>query len=442
MGGLRTITVLEHEVIPVIDGGEMPSMSTDAAPWLSEAEAQALLQLNELRRGFCQRLSGGIKLTQHCGIVRLPSCVVEVLPKVGMVDARGPDELERSRGALLTMLHSARQVAITKIGPVPQQAVHAPLLDIFIEAFLQCALDQARRGLLSRYVAHADDLPVIKGRFQAHGHVRRNLARPHLLHCEYDEFSADNAYNRAVRATLEACRTWVSRASTQRMWFETHTRYASISAVKMSAANVARLPRDRTTHRYGPLLTWCEWLLAMASPALSAGASQAPGLLFDMNKLFEAHTARLEQAGAGLEHMVLTQGPPRHLATNGQADAFLLKPDITVWRVGHDGAAAGIDRVIDAKWKRLKPQASDFGVDGGDVYQLLAYAMRYGCSSLELAYPQPVDTENLMRLPVFKLQAAGLVGSVTIKVKLVPLWSAMALEHDRETAHLVEAKAA
>lgn len=289
MGGLRTVTVLEHEVIPIVEGGEAPGMLADAFPWLSEAEAQALLRLNDLRRGFCQRLSGGIKLAQHCGIVRLPACVVEVLPKVGMADARTPDELERSRGALLAMLRSARQVAITKISPVPQRAVHAPLLDIFIEAFLQCALDQARRGLLSRYVAHADDLPVVKGRFQANGHVRRNLARPHLLHCEYDEFTADNAYNRAVRATLEACRPWASRASTQRMWFETHARYASISAVKMSAADVLRLPRDRTTHRYGPLLTWCEWLLAMTSPALSAGASQAPGLLFDMNKLFEAH---------------------------------------------------------------------------------------------------------------------------------------------------------
>lgn len=420
MGALRTVTVLEHEVIPIMGGGKMPSMLADADPWLSEAEAQALLRLNDLRRGFCQRLSGGIKLAQHCGIVRLPTCVVEVLPKVGMVDARAPDELERSRGALLAMLHSARQVAITRIGPVPQQAVHAPLLDIFIEAFLQCALDQARRGLLSRYVPHADDLPVIKGRFQSHGHVRRNLARPHLLHCEYDEFTADNAYNRAVRATLKACRTWVSTARIQRMWFETHARYASISTVKISAADVARLPRDRTTHRYGPLLTWCEWLLAMASPALRAGASQAPGLLFDMNKLFESHTARLEQAGAELDHIVLTQGPPRHLATNGQGDAFLLKPDITVWHVGHDGAAAGIDRVVDAKWKRLNPQASDFGVDRGDVYQLLAYALRYGCTSLELAYPQPVSTENFVRPPVFKLQAAGLAGSVTIKVKLVP----------------------
>ena len=441
MGGLRTVTVLEHEVIPIMEGADEPVLA-EAFPWLSEAEAQALLRLNDLRRGFCQRLSGGIKLAQHCGIVRLPTCVVEVLPKVGMRDARTPAELERSRGALLAMLHSARQVAITKIGPAPQQAVHAPLLDIFIEAFLQCALDQARRGLLSRYVTHADDLPVIKGRFQAHGHVRRNLARPHLLHCEYDEFTADNAYNRAVRATLEACRTWASKASTQRMWFETHARYASISAFKMSAADVTRLPRDRTTHRYGPLLTWCEWLLALATPALSAGASQAPGLLFDMNKLFEAHVARLEEVGAGIDRIVHTQGPPIHLATHEQADAFLLKPDITVWHVGQDGAAAGIDRVIDAKWKRLDPQAADFGVDETDVYQLLAYALRYGCTSLELAYPQQSGTENSVRPPVFKLQVAGLVGSITIKVKLVPLWSRTASEHDHQTAHFVEAEAA
>ena len=147
MGGLRTVTVLEHEVIPVFEGSHVPDVSAEVAPWLSEAEAQALLRLNDLRRGFCQRLSGGIKLAQHCGIVRLPTCVVEVLPKVGMADARTTDELERSRGALLAMLHSARQVAITKVGTAPQQAVRAPLLDIFIEAFLHCALDQARKRL-------------------------------------------------------------------------------------------------------------------------------------------------------------------------------------------------------------------------------------------------------------------------------------------------------
>lgn len=433
MDNLRTVTVLEHEVIPVIEDGNVQGMVEDTDLWLSETEAEALLRLNDLRRGFCQRLPGGIKLAQHCGIVSLPTCVVEVLPKVGMADARSLGELERSRGALLTMLHSARKVTITKIGPVPQQAVQAPLLDIFIETFLHCALDQARRGLLSRYMAHVEDLPVIKGRLQAHGHFRRNLVRPHLLYCEYDEFTADNAYNRAVRATLEACRTWVRRSSIQRLWFETYARFSCVSAVKVLPVDVARLPRDRTTRHYHSLLTWCEWLLAATSPALNVGASPAPGLLFDMNKLFEAHTARLEETDTGPNRIVHTQGPTLRLATHAQTDLLLLKPDITVWHVDKDGAAAGIDRIVDAKWKRVVPHRSDFGVDEADVYQMLAYAIRYGCTTLELAYPMPVDNKSFGRPPVLSIQAASLSRTVTIKVKLVPLWSANAPEPDNET---------
>lgn len=425
MGGLRTVTVLEHELIPVFEVDHVPDASKDVAPWLSEAEAQALLGLNDLRRGFCQLLSGGIKLAQHCGIVRLPTCFVEVLPKVGMADARTTDELERSRGVLLAMLHSARQVAITKVGTAPQQAVRAPLLDIFIEAFLHCALDQARRGLISRYVAHADDLQVIKGRFQAHGHVRRNLARPHLLHCEYDEFTADNAYNRAVRATLDACRTWGVSGNTQRLWFETHARYANISLARMSAKDVASLPRDRTTHRYDTLLTWCELILAMASPAMSAGTTQAPGLLFDMNKLFEAHVAKREEDAAGPDRIVHKQGPPLHLAVRGSTNVFLLKPDITVWRTDQNGANLSIERVVDAKWKLLNPAVPDFGVNEADVYQLLAYSTRYGCKVLELAYPMLDSIVDMKSLPIFELLNEGQPANekIVVTVKLIPLWT-------------------
>lgn len=429
MYGLRTITMLEHEVIPVVEGDNVPSLSPSTDPWLSETEAEALLRLNDQYRGFCQRVSGGVKLAQHCGIVRLPTCVVEVLPKLGMADSRTPDELGRSRSALLAMLQSAQEMRITEVGPVPQTVVHAPLLDIFIKAFLHCALAQARRGLLSRYVAYSDDLPVIKGRFQPHSHIRHNLVRPHLLRCEYDEFTADNIYNRAVRATLEVCRTWINRASTERLWFETHARYASISAVTMAADDVMRLSRDRTTHRYATLLRWCEWLLAIASPALSTGASQAPGLLFDMNKLFEAHAARFEEAKAGLHRIVQRQGPPQHLAFRGPSGVFLLKPDITVWHIGDDGTACKIDRVVDAKWKRLNPAAANFGVDIADVYQLLAYAWRYDCSSVELAYPlldiqPPIDSPLLFDLA---LSQQGSARAITIRLTLVPVWSVRAM---------------
>lgn len=195
--------------------------------------------------------------------------------------------------------------------------------------------------------------------------------------------------------------------------------------MRMLSKDVASLPRDRTTHRYDPLLTWCEWILAMASPAMSAGATQAPGLLFDMNKLFEAHVAKREEDGAGPDRIVHKQGPPLHLGVRGATDVFLLKPDITVWKVDQNGAASGIDRVVDAKWKRLNPAVPDYGVDEADVYQLLAYAMRYGCSALELVYPMPDGLVSQLPPPAFKISTAGddQNTEIVVTVKLIPLWT-------------------
>lgn len=322
------------------------------------------------------------------------------------------------------MLHSARRVSIKRMGTVQQQSVQAPLLDIFIEAFLLCALEQARRGLLSRYMVHAEDLPVIKGRFHAQGHARRNASRPHLLHCEYDEFTVDNIYNRSIRAALVACLGWIRTTATQRLWYEAHARYGNVSAVKMSAGDVARLPRDRTTRRYTDVLTWCEWLLGMVSPAMAKGLTAAPGLLFDMNKLFEAHAARLEEVRAGPNRIVNVQGPSLHLASHGKHKTFLLKPDITIWRADLDGNASSIDRVVDAKWKRINPLAADLGVDEGDIYQLLAYALRYGCKTVELVYPMPSGAESYRSEMTFNIPLAGQFAneSIAILVKFISLW--------------------
>lgn len=425
MTRLRTLTVLEHEVVPVLEVGPVQQGTAGdalAEAWLTEADAEALVRINDLRKGFCQRVSGGVKLAQHCGIVRLPSCVLEVLPKVGIRETRGVDEPAMARAALLAMLHEARQVSLTRVATAPQKVVQAPLLDIFIEAFLLAAGEQAKRSLLSRYVGHGDDLHVVKGRFSVHRHIKRNLARPHVLHCEFEDFTADNAYNRAIQATLDVCRHWIVTPATQRLWFEIHARFAGVAVMRMTASDVAMLPRDRTTKRYAEVLSWCEWLLSLSSPSLSTGMASAPGLLFDMNKLFEAFVSNLEERSVGNGYIVHRQGPVRALAASDGAEAFLLRPDMTVWTEGADGRDESIHRVVDAKWKRLDPGDAQWGVDQADVYQLLAYSVSYQCSRLELIFPQPEGlAATKPALPVFEIPALGL-GSVKVHVRMVPLW--------------------
>lgn len=428
MAVLRTISVLEHDVIPILQN-DVPDAEINSKPgqalYVTEHEAAALLRLNDQRRGFCQRVTDGIKLAQYCGVVRLETCVLEVLPKVGFAEISTEDEISRSRAALLTMLRHAGPVAITKVENVPQQTVRAPLLDVFIRCFLEEALKQAHRGLLTRYVEHEDDLPVVRGRFLAHGQVKHNVARPHLFRCNYDEFTADNTYNRAIRATLDACRSWASSSATQRLWWETHARYASVTSTRVTSADVGRLPRERMTKRYESVLTWCCWLLAMNTPALAVGAQHSPGLLFDMNRLFEVYVGRLQEETAGESRLVKRQGPIEPLATQNNEGAFFLKPDITIWRTTSDGAPSTIERIVDAKWKRLDPDARQWGIDEADIYQLVAYAVHYGCCELELIYPMPKQSDGKeVQLPTFEipLNASSASESITIAINMVPLW--------------------
>jgi 5-methylcytosine-specific restriction enzyme subunit McrC len=420
---LRTVTVVEHALIPVMEDAAHTAVNdrlTPVAPYITSHEAEALLKINDRHPGFCQRTVGAVKLAQHCGIVRAASCVLEIVPKVG-ITSHG-DDASRGRAALLSMLHQAGRLKVSAIGSAQQGAVRAPLLEIFIQEFLLCALGVAQSGLISRYVPQSGDLTVVKGRFHAQGQLRHNLARPHLLHCEYDEFTVDNLYNRIIRAALDACRHWAKLASSQRLWFELHARLTGVAQVRVRSADVRRLRYDRQTLRYRAVMQWCEWLLELASPDLRTGSAAAPALLFDMNKLFEDYVCRREELKeVDSPNIVIRQGPQRALVMQGTRSVFTLKPDVTVWKKASANAPFSLDRIVDAKWKSLNPHSDDWGVNESDIYQLLAYSKRYRCARLELVYPRPVDMNEGCVPPVFCIDDGEAGRVTTITISMAPL---------------------
>lgn len=408
---LRTVTAVEHMLIPVTED------ALSSAAYITSREADALLKINDGHPGFCQRTVGGVKLAQHCGIVRTESCVLEIVPKVGIA-SHGDDAL-RGRVALLSMLHHAGRLKVSEMGSVEQGAVRTSLLEIFVREFLLCALGVAQSGLISRYVSEFGDLTVVRGRFHAQRHLTHNVSRPHLFHCEYDEFTIDNPYNRIIRAALDACRHWAKLASTQRLWFELHARMTSVAQARVTSTDVRRLRYDRQTLRYRAVMQWCEWLLELASPDLRSGNATAPALLFDMNKLFEDYVCHREELKeVESSSLIIRQGPQRSLIEQNKQSFFTLKPDITVWKRVPRETQYSLDRIVDAKWKSLNPDLDDWGIDEADIYQMLAYSKRYRCERLELVYPRPVDLTERSVPPVFRIDddEAGCTTTITISM--------------------------
>ena len=119
---------------------------------------------------------------------------------------------------------------------------------------------------------------------------------------------------------------------------------------------------------------------------------------------------------------VRAQGPMRHLATDGAGrEAFRLKPDVVLMERGQARF------VLDAKWKRLDPDAANHGVSQDDAYQLFAYGTRYGCRRVILVYPRTPDFHQTLHfrfvsgrnldMDCFPFNVADCAGSVGMMMR-------------------------
>ncbi len=106
-----------------------------------------------------------------------------------------------------------------------------------------------------------------------------------------------------------------------------------------------------------------------------------PGLLFDMNLLFESFVYDYLKKNNKFEN-IKNQDKEYHLAYENENEKgkFALKPDIVI----NDGKI-----IVDTKWKILTENKSNQGISQSDMYQLYAYGKKYqNCENLYLIYPK------------------------------------------------------
>lgn len=357
---------------------------------LSAAEAELLLELERRRPGFCERGYRSIRLAQYAGVVNLGGRVLEILPKVG-ADADEP----AARAVLLRLLRRSGAFTDTPVGAAAQNLTRSPLVEIFISAFLDTTATVIRGGLLRQYRERAEDLGVVRGRIAFSRQLGAQFNRPDVVSCVYDDLTADNVWNRAIKAGLRACRPWIVSTELLGRWIEVNSAFMEVQDRSFSPEQLDRVVYDRHAARYRPPLRWVRWILSLLSPALRAGFERAPAFLFDLNALFEkvatlALADRLRESHPALE--VSRRRRPRHLARVGGPQggrAFSLQPDMMITCVGAPVMIA------DAKWKRVRSGPGGLIRPArNDMYQMHAYRAGFGVDRLALVYPGPLEAKN------------------------------------------------
>jgi 5-methylcytosine-specific restriction enzyme subunit McrC len=173
--------------------------------------------------------------------------------------------------------------------------------------------------------------------------------------------------------------------------------FSEVEDVTIAHHHFSQVHLNRNTERYRPLLEFCKIVLKDRSTTPSVGSSSSFVLLFPMEEVFEKFIAnfirrnhrRFNLPAAAIH--VQARGHTKWLVNKENGGGkFQLKPDILIKKPGESTV------VIDTKWKVLKTNSENYrnNISQADLYQLFAYAHRYGSEDNVLLYPKIVNLEG------------------------------------------------
>lgn len=317
-----------------------------------------------------------VQAKNYVGVIRLPSRYqIEILPKI---DAPN----EKLRGLVIEMLRTLKDFSCKKFLNAELDTERLPLYEIFIQIYLEMISDLVKRGLKSSYTLREENLNFFKGKLLVNEDLRRNLTHRERFFVAYDDYNIDRPEHRLIKAVLLKLRQ-------NKLARRLLNHFDSVDTSKNYSKDFAAISIDRTNREYQAVMNWTRLILSGESFTPFIGKSEAVTLLFDMNKLFEAYVAEHIKKYFSDRFKVKIQAQEKFLFD--EPKSFGLKPDIIL---------EGDEKIIlDTKWKRE--------ISPSDMYQMFAYAKKYGARKIFLLCPPQVNGNTFYRSTDFEVQIFG-----------------------------------
>lgn len=324
-----------------------------------------------------------LQVKNYAGVIALPgNHFIEVLPKTGQKE----ENIETARKQLLMMLRTLKSFRHIATSAASVRTSKMPLMDVFIQQFIDCVQKIVRQGLKRDYLLKQDDLPWMKGKLRVSAQLSKNCINRDRFQVEFDEYSVERPENRILKTALDKIsrQTRNSQLLLQLPPLQAHFEF--IAPIDNAGVAFEQVRLDRHMRHYENALAWARLILLGQSPHCMQGDANAISLLFPMESVFESFVTTWMRHRYHAEWHVEPQVNSHPLVHLNGKGLFKLRPDLRLQpRKGHEKKTI----ICDMKWKMAESEKASLNQSQDDLYQMLAYGVNYqkGSGNMLLIYP-------------------------------------------------------
>lgn len=295
-------------------------------------------------------------------------------------------------------------------------------------------LDTITAHPFMQYQAVEDRVTTPRGSINFNRYLTRSMATGnyHQVEVDHEPFLYDNKVNRIIKFCARLLLNQTRYVENQRLLQEIIFILDEVEDTPVTINEVNSVKLNPFFDDYTLVMEMSKNVISQQIYSHNAYDFSQWCLLFPMEYIFEDFLAGFLETHFSNQWRVEYQKSNYNLSTNPQA--FQMQHDIFLTH-----RQTGRQIIIDTKYKVRDYERGDVkkGVSQADMYQVISYAYRRGCTEVILIYPN--KEEGPAALSTFEIKS-DIPDAKIIKIKVVeiPFWSMVnfSVITDRLVAHL------
>jgi len=322
-----------------------------------------------------------IKSNKYVGVIHFEGKRVNLLPKVFFgKESYSEANVNQIHNHVLWWLSYCRKIKFpnyqTSLG-----GVKSDFFEVLIFLFAKYTRQLLTNSIYQQYEEINSELPYIKGRINTNEYINQNISKGnwHKLNCTYDAFVMDNRFNQIIKYVTKLLISVTSSNDSKKQLREILFILDEVRDVKVSAEECLAVRFNPLFGEFETVRDYCYLFLSNCISFDYKNDLKLFAFLLPMEYVFEDFIfgfidKEIEKVSAK------SQMNSKHLDLDKN---FALRPDLLLQ------LESGKRLIADAKYKIIYSNDNDpkKGVSQSDLYQMLAYAVRFDITEIILFYP-------------------------------------------------------